>query len=445
MSQQFRIHCNDTSETKQVSRTQWARSAAIATWPALCLVLSVPAVSAPFSNGDFESPGIAGTALTFVTIPGTHPANWIAPWLVTGGNVDYGTGPAGTTCQGAVGNCVDLNGSDSGTIQQTFDTLKGATCTVKFYMSRHVNLTSSSATMAVLIDGMAVATSPYTHNLSGVTATNGQWQAHGFNFTAGGASTTLAFQSMMPVHTAAGPQIDTVSVQCVPPPEQGRLKVCKVAGPFVAVGTPFTFHAGTSGPFTVLAGPAPGGTCSLGPTFNVGSPVWVTETVPSGMTVSAITVAPPPRLIGTPNLAGGAVQVTIGSGVTDVTFTNTKQTGFIEICKVFKPAFAGGSYSFTVNPGNLGPFVVPARGCSPAIEVPAGMVTITEALPPGVQLAACSTLPSTQQGACNLAAGTSTVSVVPGDVSTQTVAIFANTLGPHFIELDSEATGVERP
>jgi choice-of-anchor C domain-containing protein len=383
-------------------------------------------------NGSFELPGYPG----YTTVP--TGSIYITNWKVTSGNVDYGTGPAGTTCQAAVGNCVDLNGSGPGTIQQTFDTVKGATCTVKFYMSRHVNLTLSSATMAVLIDGMAVASSPYTHNLPGVNAANGQWQAQFFNFTAGGASTTLAFQSMMP--DAAGPQIDNVSVECAPPPQQGRLKVCKVAGPFVAVGTPFTFHAGTSGPFTVLAGPAPGGTCSLGPTFNVGSPVWVTETVPSGMTVSAITVAPLPRLIGTPNLAGGTVQVTIGSGVTDVTFTNRRQTGFVEICKSFKPAFAGGSYSFTVNPGGLGPFVVPAGGCSPTIEVPAGMVTITEALPPGVQLVACTTLPSTQQSACNLAAGTSIVNVVPGDVSTQTIAIFANTYGPHFIELD-----VERP
>jgi hypothetical protein len=439
MSQQFGIHCSDTPKTRQVSRTQSARSATVAIWAAFSVVLGVPtpAVAIPFSNGGFESPGFAG----FTTLPTT--SNYITNWIVTGGNVDYGTGPAGTTCQGALGNCVDLNGSDSGTIQQTFDTVKGATCTVKFYMSRHVNLATSSATMAVLIDGIPVPSSPYTHSLTGVTGANGQWQAQSFNFIAG-ASTTLAFQSMMPVHTAAGPQIDSVSVECVPPP-QGRLKVCKVAGPFVAVGTPFTFHAGTSGPFTVLAGPAPGGTCSLGPTFNVGSPVWVTETVPSGMTVSAITVAPPPRLIGSANLAGGTVQVMIGSGVTDVTFTNTRQTGFIEICKVFKPASAGGSYSFTVNPGGLGPFVVPARSCSPAIEVPAGMVTITEALPPGVQLAGCSTLPSTQQGACNLAAGTSTVSVVPGDVSAQTIAIFANTFGPHFIELDGEVSGVERP
>jgi hypothetical protein len=365
-----------------------------------------------------------------VTVPdiglgGTHPSTFITNWNVTNGNVNYGQGGGATACQTAAGHCLDLNGSMPGAIEQTFDTEPGARCRVSFYMARHA--IRSSATMAVLVNNAPVTGSPYSHS---IPLTPAQWQQHAFAFTAGaGTSTTLAFQSTTTTeNVGTGPQLDNVAVECISPPPQGRLKVCKVAGPFVAVGTPFTFQAGTSALFTVLAGPAPGGTCSLGPTFDVGSPVWVTETA-SGMTVSDITVAPRPRLIGTPNLSGGTVQVMIGSGVTDVTFTNTRQTGFIEICKTFTPRNrGGGSYSFTVNPGNLGPFVVPAGSCSPAIEVPAGMVTITEALSPGIQLVACSTLPSTQQGACVLAAGTSTVNVVPGDVSTQTIAIFSNAL-----------------
>jgi choice-of-anchor C domain-containing protein len=434
MSRQSKNNRDVNTDRVRRRTPPWGRIAGVATWAALCMALIVPApaVAAPFSNGGFESPG--GMPY-FTNLPaGSAVATFITSWTVTAGDIDYGQHPGGP-CQTVGLHCIDLNGYSPGTIQQTFDTMNGATCTVQFSMARNGNRPASApATLAALINGVAVAS--YTHNAS----LSSQWQPHTFTFVATGASTTLAFQSTTttwPIN--AGPQIDNVMVGCVPPPPPGRLKVCKVAGPWVAVGTPFTFQAGTSPPFTVLAGPAPGGTCSLGPTFNVGSSVWVTETIPSGMLVSAISVAPLPRQIGLPNLAGGTVQVLIGSGVTDVTFTNTKQTGFIEICKTFPPTVpAGGSYTFTVNPGNLGPFVVPARSCSPAIEVAAGTVTITEVLSPGIQLATCSTLPTTQQGPCNPLAGTSTVNVVPGDVSTQTVAIFTNKFVPIIEHTDEQ-------
>lgn len=205
--------------------------------------------------------------------------------------------------------------------------------------------------------------------------------------------------------------------------EEGRLKVCKVAGTGVAVGTPISFTAGSS-TFTVRAGTAPGGTCVVGPAFPVGSSVTVAETIPAGDTVSDITVAPSGRLVGTPNLAGGTVNVTIGSGVTEVTYTD-KRAGFLEICK---NGHAKGSFTFTVNPGHLGPFVVPAGGCSPAIEVPAGQVTITEAPSSGTVMTGCATIPASQQGPCNPGAMSSTVTVAAGDVSTQTIAFITNKL-----------------
>ena len=185
----------------------------------------------------------------------------------------------------------------------------------------------------------------------------------------------------------------------------GLLKVCKVAGPGIAVGTPFTFTAGSS-TFTVPAGPAPGGTCVIGPSFPVGSNVTVAEDVPPGYTVSSIAVAPPKRLVGTPNLAGGSVNVTIGTGVTEVTFTD-KRTGFLEICKKRR---VRGNFNFTVNPGGLGPFVVPAGACSPAIEVsPAGRRRNSR---PPARDVDCATFPAGQQGACDPDAQTSTVTVV---------------------------------
>jgi hypothetical protein len=197
------------------------------------------------------------------------------------------------------------------------------------------------------------------------------------------------------------------------------LKVCKVAGPGIAVGTPFTFTAGSS-TFTVPAGPAPGGTCVVGPSFSAGSTVTVAETIPPGDAVSSITVAPPGQLVGTPNLAGGSVNVMIGSGVTEVTFTD-KLTGFLEICKTGRV-----TGTFTVNPGGLGPFVVPAGACSPAIEVIAGSVVINELPSTGISMSGCNSIPTGQQGPCNLGAQTSTVTVAPGNVSQMTIAFITN-------------------
>jgi hypothetical protein len=219
----------------------------------------------------------------------------------------------------------------------------------------------------------------------------------------------------------------TLNFTCgaVQPPNAGILKVCKIAGTGIPVGTPFNFTVSTSashGVLTVPAGPAPGGTCVVGPGYPVGTHVGVTETIPAGDTVSSITVAPPGQLVST-NLPGGGVTVAIGSGVTEATFTDNR-TGFLEICK---NGDVTGNFSFAVNPGNLGPFVVPAGACSPAIEVAAGLVTIHE-LTTGTNIVACSTIPAGQQGACNVPPGSqnSVVTVVPGDISTMTIATITN-------------------
>jgi hypothetical protein len=209
------------------------------------------------------------------------------------------------------------------------------------------------------------------------------------------------------------------SLVCVAAEGTAILKVCKVAGPGIPVGTPFTFTAGSS-TFSVPAGPAPGGTCVMGPSFAIGSTVTVAEKLQAGLTVSSIAVAPANRMLTKPNLAGGSVNATIGSGVTEVTFTN-KKTGYLEICK--KGDVAG---SFTVNPGGLGPFDVAAGACSPAIEVESGTVVIQELPTAGASMTMCESIPANQQVGCNLEAQTATVTVVPGDISTMTIAVITN-------------------
>jgi hypothetical protein len=206
----------------------------------------------------------------------------------------------------------------------------------------------------------------------------------------------------------------------------GRLKVCKVAGPGIPVGTLFIFNASDpngSASGVVPAGPAPGGTCVLSRAIAVGTTATVTETIPAGDTVSSITVAPPGQLVNM-NLTTGTVNVTMGNGVTEVTYTD-QRTGYLDICKKGTEDTKG-NFTFNVNPGNLGPFSVPVGYCSPAIQVAAGTVVISETSTPGMIIAGCTTVPPTQQGACNVPPQTSTVTVVPGDISTETIAIITN-------------------
>ncbi len=230
------------------------------------------------------------------------------------------------------------------------------------------------------------------------------------------------FSGLLPVRYRA----DTAAASGCPPvePPQGTLKVCKVAGPGVAVGTVFTFHIGST-TLTIPAGPPPGGTCKVVPgSFPVGAVVNVDEPIPPGDKVN-VKVAPAGQVVGTFDPASGSVSVKIGNGVTEVTFTNSR-TGFIEICKEASGEGVTGDATFYLDPGNLGPFVVPVGSCSPLIEVTAGSVTISEPLSATTRLDACSTIPTERQVACDKAAQASTVTVVPGDTSTQTIAYLTN-------------------
>ncbi len=123
------------------------------------------------------------------------------------------------------------------------------------------------------------------------------------------------------VQVVAGDESTQTTVTFNNRSELAILKICKVAGPGVAVGTGVTFTAGTLST-VVPAGPPPGGTCVVVGWFPVATSVAVTESIPEGTEVSAITVAPAGRMVGSPNLAGGSVVVRIGSGVVEATFTN---------------------------------------------------------------------------------------------------------------------------
>ncbi|MGI8810859.1 MAG: DUF642 domain-containing protein [Acidimicrobiales bacterium] len=401
-------------------RARW-RPALVATFAMLAAGLAGlanPASAAPF-EGTFENPPLTNTQLGYDTYSTTNPN--FGPWTVTAGDIEHGTKPAGTTCHNQ--QCVDLNGSYQGAIAQTFDTPEGANCQVSFRMSRHIQLASLSATLTATINNVTQGT--FTHNLPGMTASDARWELKSFSFVAGaGPTTQLGFRSSMP--GARGPQIDTVSVNCR---ETGVLKVCKVAGPQVPVGQGFTFKVNNTASVAVPAGPAPGGYCTKAGRYPLGSNVTITEAAVTGTTVTSISVSPPNRLVGTPNLGTRTVTATMGSGVTEVTFTNARgETGWIEVCKEYKdPAMLKPAPMFHFDvPGVPGGVDVPAGACSPALQVPAGSITVTETLGSGSALTGCSTIPSTALLGCATNTGKADVKVAAGGPSTQTILTFVN-------------------
>jgi hypothetical protein len=99
-----------------------------------------------------------------------------------------------------------------------------------------------------------------------------------------------------------------------PPPPPPTLRVCKVAGPGVKVGTEFAFTVGTA------KTTAKAGSCSAPLTLPAGN-VTVTETAATGFAVTAIAVKGVGALVSSDVTKGTAV-VKVASGATDVSFTN---------------------------------------------------------------------------------------------------------------------------
>ena len=96
----------------------------------------------------------------------------------------------------------------------------------------------------------------------------------------------------------------------------GLLKVCKIAGAGVAVGTNFTFVRPGGITFTV-----PAGYCVSQGLFPVGTAISVTELFSATTVNTAISVSPPAQQ-GVVDLPNRTAAATIGVGVTEVNFTN---------------------------------------------------------------------------------------------------------------------------
>jgi len=221
--------------------------------------------------------------------------------------------------------------------------------------------------------------------------------------------------------------VDTVP----PPPTTGFLQICKVAGSGIAAGTNFTFSV-AGAMVTVPAGAAPGGTCGAAMAVPAGQTL-ITEALPGGTVLTAVSTLPS-GLLDSSNLAAGTATVTVNAGgQTIVTFLNATiplvpTNGFLQICKVAGAGVVALTpFTFSVTGGT--PVTVPAGpapggSCSVAQVVAAGPTLITETLPAGTALTSVISLPAGSLVSSNLAAGTATVTVVAGG---QTIVTFLNT------------------
>jgi hypothetical protein len=140
--------------------------------------------------------------------------------------------------------------------------------------------------------------------------------------------------------------------------QDGQLKVCKIAGPGTPVGTVFMFSATGVPNFPLEAGPPDqGGYCALVNTYQVNTPVTITEIYspmhpyhvpPNGITVECDGC--------TYNITIPSVTTTIGAGITEVDFTNVPNMA--PICNpnaslIQNGGFDTGSFSGWTTGGNF--------------------------------------------------------------------------------------------
>jgi hypothetical protein len=255
-------------------------------------------------------------------------------------------------------------------------------------------------------------------------------------------ATPLLAQKPATSNTIPVNAITTTDNRCTGDNEQrcGAVKLCKVAGLGVPLGTSFTFNWSDPGPHplvTIPAGPAPGGNCVMGK-LPIGTTVTIQETnfAPLGDAVANIDVTPASSIVTPPgiNLPAGTVTVKVNTGVTEVTYTDhSLKAGYLEICKqgVAGAAPMSGNFTFTIPSGVPGSVTVKPGFCSPPIEVWAGHVTILEIAPSGTIMTTCSSFPPGTLIHCNPntpphSGGSVTVNVAPGSLSTQTVVTVTN-------------------
>jgi hypothetical protein len=121
-----------------------------------------------------------------------------------------------------------------------------------------------------------------------------------------------------------------------------------------------------------------------------------------------------------------SIWTAIRSAIVLVCLSGCAQAGLIEICKDDSPTGSLSGVSTFAIAGQPGTVAVPVGACSPAITLPDGFATITELPQPGATLLDVSVFPSDRLISFDAATASAVVSIVPGDISNETVITFTN-------------------
>ncbi|MEU7430968.1 choice-of-anchor C family protein [Streptomyces sioyaensis] len=158
-----------------------------------------------FDDGSFETPKVAPNSFhTFTT------GQSIGPWKVTSGSVDVKDAGYWQAAEGD--QSLDLSGTESGAVSQTFATKPGIRYTVTYSLAGNPHPEGPTLkTGKVLIDGQNVQ--DFSFDTTGKTYRNMGYVTREVTFVGTGASTTLTFAGTTTPNTASGAVIDDVTVE----------------------------------------------------------------------------------------------------------------------------------------------------------------------------------------------------------------------------------------
>ena len=168
----------------------------------LALILAMPAMASDFQNGSFEKASVNPRSLfTLLDSSSTR----IDGWEVNLGSIEY----VGSYWEVEDGDrSIDLNGDAQGSIKQKFETDKGATYKVTFYMSGNPDGGPDKKIMRVSATGNAARYFSFDEDNS---RSDMDWEKRTYYFKATESDTTLIFASWISGYY--GPALDKVSVE----------------------------------------------------------------------------------------------------------------------------------------------------------------------------------------------------------------------------------------
>lgn len=185
---------------------------------ALSWVLFVACGSAEanlFGNGGFETPALPPAESRTLSAGDSS----MAPWVINAGSIDVVQNGYWPAYEGS--NSIDLSGTSSGTISQTFATTPGAQYALSFAYASNADAVdvlhqTFTASGHVTITGAATLLDT-TVSHAGSSRMDMGYQFYSAVFTADSSSATLQFQDVSNFGTH-GLVLDAVSVGSVPEP-----------------------------------------------------------------------------------------------------------------------------------------------------------------------------------------------------------------------------------